>query len=268
MRSIQPPVQANDLSVEQDEAAYVASYSGTLDAVVARRVQYVQARIRAGSAILDFGAGFGYVARGLAAHGYRVAVLEKSPNAVAGMQRAGMRVVDSLDMMQGERFDAITLWHVLEHIDEPLRVLQSLRRFLKPGGSFLIAVPNAGGLFARASFEHWIWTLPWHLHYFTRRSLRRILERVPADVRDIEDGTGDVAALECTVGETLLRRPSRLTSREYAHGTADRVEREPLSRRAAMLALRPASILLQRAARAAGFGEELVAHAAVPDDSR
>lgn len=251
--------------MEQGENAYIASYSGTLDAVVARRVQYVHARIAAGGAILDFGAGFGYIARGLAAHGYRVTVLEKSANAVASMQQAGMRVVDSLDALQQERFDAIALWHVLEHIDHPLEALQSLRRLLNPGGSFLIAVPNAGGLFARVSFEHWIWTLPWHLHYFTRLSLQRLLERIPANVRDIQDGTGDIAALECTVGEMLLRRPSRLRIREFAHGTANGCE--PLSRRIATRAVRPVSMLLQRAARAAGFGEELVANAVVPDDS-
>ncbi len=262
MRTILPGDAVEDLSVEQDEDAYVASYSGTLPAVVRRRVDYVKSIKAPPAAVLDFGAGFGFIARGLADAGYTVTALEKSPNAVASMRSRGMRVIGNLEELAAERFDIITMWHVLEHISRPLPVLERLSEMLAPGGSLIVAVPNAGGLFARLSFEHWIWTLPWHLHYFTDESLRVLLSRTPLQVRSLSQGTGDVAALECALGELALRRPSRLTIREYAHAGTGRPQ--SAAYRTAISVLRPISALVQSGARALAMGEELIAHAAAP----
>lgn len=48
------------------------------------------------------------------------------------------------------RFDNIVLGHVLEHVDEPVQVLQRIKRFLAPGGRILCAVPNSRSLHRQA----------------------------------------------------------------------------------------------------------------------
>src|SRR5579883_1481730 len=63
LRTLQRPDAVEDLSVEQSEKAYVASYLGTLSRVVRARVRYVRAIVPPQSEILDFGAGYGYIAR-------------------------------------------------------------------------------------------------------------------------------------------------------------------------------------------------------------
>jgi 2-polyprenyl-3-methyl-5-hydroxy-6-metoxy-1,4-benzoquinol methylase len=81
-------------------------------------------------------------------------------------------------------FDCITLWHVLEHVPEPVALLQEIRRLLTPGGFVYIEVPNAGGWAAQRFRHHWLaYDVPKHLFHFTPRSLIELarqagLERV------------------------------------------------------------------------------------------
>jgi SAM-dependent methyltransferase len=45
--------------------------------------------------------------------------------------------------LPSEHYDAVTLWHVLEHVENPRRIAIECRRLLKPGGLLAVAVPNA-----------------------------------------------------------------------------------------------------------------------------
>ena len=51
-------------------------------------------------------------------------------------------------------FDIITMWHVLEHVSEPTEIFQEVKRILKPGGIFLVAVPNIESLEAKVFKEN------------------------------------------------------------------------------------------------------------------
>ncbi|MBV9271358.1 MAG: class I SAM-dependent methyltransferase [Candidatus Eremiobacteraeota bacterium] len=246
----------HDLSVEQNEDEYVRSYSGLLPSIVERRLRHVRAVVPPPARCLDFGGGFGYIAERLMDDGYDVTVLEKSRNAVKRMRRRGMRTIESLEDVSGEKFDVITLWHVLEHIADPVPVLQELSDFIKQDGHMIIAVPNADGFFAKVGFEHWIWTLPWHLHYIGERALKTMLARSGLRVNSIETDTGDIAALECLLAGKLLRRSSRLKYQNVEAGTS---ETNPgVFFRMLRKALNPFSLLVQRIAAALGRGEEIV----------
>ncbi|MDG1139227.1 MAG: class I SAM-dependent methyltransferase [Opitutales bacterium] len=72
-----------------------------------------------------------------------------------------------------EKFDAITMFHVLEHLEHPVRDLSHLGRFLKPGGKFFIEVPNI--LYPDMAFLH-KWH-PGHLFSFTDKTLALLLEK-------------------------------------------------------------------------------------------
>ena len=76
-------------------------------------------------------------------------------------------------------FDAITLYHVLEHISELNPFLSELRRVLKPQtGTLVIEVPNGEGLQSRLQKADWPYVHPRdHLYYFSAYSLPRLLRR-------------------------------------------------------------------------------------------
>jgi len=74
-------------------------------------------------------------------------------------------------------FDVVVLWHVLEHLSDPVAALRKSRQILKPGGLLVIAVPNFDSLQARVSGRHWFHLdVPRHYFHFGLRVLRRLLE--------------------------------------------------------------------------------------------
>lgn len=101
--------------------------------------------------------------------------------------------LDTLDALPAESFDLITLWHVLEHLPEPIDVLRRARRLLKASGRLVLAVPNIESLSAHVFQSHWYGIAPpWHLHQFSPRSLHRVFAGAGLTVEHIS-GFGEQA---------------------------------------------------------------------------
>jgi SAM-dependent methyltransferase len=74
-------------------------------------------------------------------------------------------------------FDAITLWHVLEHIHDLHPSLQQIKKLLRPSGKLFIAVPNYTGYDGRKYRENWAaYDVPRHLYHFSPASMKYLLE--------------------------------------------------------------------------------------------
>jgi 2-polyprenyl-3-methyl-5-hydroxy-6-metoxy-1,4-benzoquinol methylase len=102
-----------------------------------------------GSTVLDIGAADGSVARPLAARGCRVWAIESDADAAAKARGACERVivadVEDLDLtaaLEGQRFDFILLLDVLEHLRNPLALLERLGDHLVAGGRVVASIPN------------------------------------------------------------------------------------------------------------------------------
>ncbi len=77
-----------------------------------------------------------------------------------------------------DRFSLITLWHVLEHLSDPLEALSRLYTATRPGGWLVLAVPDVSGLTARVFGNYWFGCdVPRHLHHFTAPTLTSALIR-------------------------------------------------------------------------------------------
>ena len=110
-----------------------------------RRLAKMRPHLRPGS-LLDIGTGIGQFLDLARRELERVAGTEVSASAVAiARERYGLDVrqgeAETMDF-GGERFDNITLFHVLEHVGSPRRMLAKCRELLKPQGVLFLAVPN------------------------------------------------------------------------------------------------------------------------------
>ena len=122
--------------------------------------------------VLDFGCGFGQFLEmcclfGLDAHG-----VDRSQARRAG---AGVQIHSELGDAPGT-FDAITMFEVLEHLDDPLEILLKLKERLNPGGVMIVEVPDTdgvSGIHDRASY-HQIHPLD-HINAFTPETLVGIM---------------------------------------------------------------------------------------------
>jgi SAM-dependent methyltransferase len=79
-------------------------------------------------------------------------------------------------------FDVITLWDVIEHVPEPHEVLTTIHGMLKPNGYLWVNYPDIGSVMARTLGWRWPFWLSVHLHYYTRRTMRRQLEKAGFEV--------------------------------------------------------------------------------------
>ena len=127
-----------------------------------------------GGRLLDYGAGTGHFARAMAG-GWRVEAFDVS-RAPPDARRAVARTdaVHGLPF-ESETFDAVTLWHVIEHLEDPAAALGEVFRVVKRGGVVVLSQPNFASVQARAFGPRWlILDPPRHLHQFTPANLTRL----------------------------------------------------------------------------------------------
>jgi SAM-dependent methyltransferase len=89
-----------------------------------------------------------------------------------------------LPALPGCSYDLVTMWHVLEHLHDPLATLSQCRRVLKPGGVLMVEVPNVSSLCSGIFRSYWApLEAPRHLYQFTSATLRTLLVTAGFQVR-------------------------------------------------------------------------------------
>ncbi len=139
---------------------YGADYHGgrhgfTATYCVMRRMRFLRqvAGAADGRSLLDVGCGDGTFLSAARDRGWQVAGTEMNP-AIARAQ--GIRVWEELSAAAAEApYDCVTLWHSLEHMRSPRDVIEQASALLKPGGTMLVAIPNADGLQASVFGPRW-----------------------------------------------------------------------------------------------------------------
>jgi SAM-dependent methyltransferase len=131
--------------------------------------------------LLDAGAGRGrFVAAALRA-GYDAQGIEPAARGALARTEHGVTLaaetVESASFAPGS-LDAVTLWHVLEHLEDPGAALERVAGWVAPGGALLVGVPNLASLQARIGGNRWFHLdLPRHRTHFTAAGLEALLVR-------------------------------------------------------------------------------------------
>lgn len=98
------------------------------------------------------------------------------------------------------QFDVITMWNVLEHLEQPITDLRHAYPLLKDGGWFVFSIPNLESLEARIFGQYWLgWDLPRHLYLFPQSLLKNILNEIGFRYVDRHCIAGSHAALELSL---------------------------------------------------------------------
>ena len=130
-----------------------------------------RAGLRPGARVLDAGAGRGRLVSALRHAGYDAHGIDPSGRGEE-VERA------TLEEHEDAGLDAVLLWHVLEHLDDPAAALARVRAWLAPGGLLLAGVPNLASLQARVGGPGWLhWDAPRHRVHLTAAGTQALLER-------------------------------------------------------------------------------------------
>jgi SAM-dependent methyltransferase len=128
--------------------------------------------------ILDFGCGTGAFLKKCKENGTTIAGVEPSTSArTIAIQALNQPIYENLKEVN-QTFNAITLWHVLEHVSTLNDTIQNLKSKLDEHGTMFIAVPNFESEDAKKYGKFWAgYDVPRHLWHFSKRSIQLFLEK-------------------------------------------------------------------------------------------
>jgi 2-polyprenyl-3-methyl-5-hydroxy-6-metoxy-1,4-benzoquinol methylase/predicted RNA-binding Zn-ribbon protein involved in translation (DUF1610 family) len=137
--------------------------------------------------MLDIGCGSGWISRIWADAGARVTGLEPSALRAEIARKRGLRILSCYaeELDSDEHFDLIVIRHVIEHVENPDKILRNLASRLTQNGLLLLIVPNIDCI-GRILFDtNWTWLIPLHCIFINPRSLRTMLTSCGYEIEHI-----------------------------------------------------------------------------------
>src|SRR5688572_3545277 len=135
--------------------------------------------------VLDVGCHIGLFLEIAQQAGWEAWGVEPSNWAAERARARGLNVIhgplDEADL-ERESFDAVTMWDVIEHLNDPLSALRHCRELLRPGGVIAVCTMDVSALFPRLAGRRWPWYMQMHLIYFSRHTLAAMLDAAGYDV--------------------------------------------------------------------------------------
>lgn len=134
-----------------------------------------------GNSLLDYGCGTGDFLRLMQRSGFSCKGIEPNQQArEKAIEQIESEVYDEdgLQAINKHSLDAISLWHVLEHIYPLADRIRKFHELLKDDGTLFIAVPNHKALDAKIYGAHWAaWDVPRHIYHFDHYSITSLMHR-------------------------------------------------------------------------------------------
>ena len=145
------------------------------------KIQMVSSYVSRGT-ILDYGCGTGMFLSAINKAGWETFGMEPDDNARKMASEQGLNVFSDKDRVNtyitDKKFNAITLWHVLEHVTDMPETLSFFKNKLNKDGVLIIAVPNHASYDAEYYKEFWAaYDVPRHLHHFDIKSMTSLVEQ-------------------------------------------------------------------------------------------
>lgn len=130
--------------------------------------------------LLDIGCGTGAFLHTIQQSGWKITGLEPDEAARKKAFELYQLEVESAEILFSlapQSFDAITMWHVLEHVHELHPYMDQLKKILLPAGKLFIAVPNYTSYDEKVYKQNWAaYDVPRHLYHFSPKAMKHLLE--------------------------------------------------------------------------------------------
>jgi 2-polyprenyl-3-methyl-5-hydroxy-6-metoxy-1,4-benzoquinol methylase len=134
--------------------------------------------------ILDIGAGTGDFLQECKKNNWKTFGVEPNRKAREIAKNKNIVLENEISFFNGKKFDVITLWHVLEHVENLEAYIQNLKELLQEDGTLLIGVPNYKSFDAKYYQEFWAaFDVPRHVWHFSQASIHKIFKKVSMNVQ-------------------------------------------------------------------------------------
>ena len=139
--------------------------------------------------LLDYGSGTGFFLNAAKKRGWGVTGVEPSEEArKVALAENKLKLNDPDTFEWTGSYQAITLWHVLEHLPELKEHLGKFTSVLAPGGTLIIAVPNHESLDSQIYGEHWAaLDVPLHLYHFKKSNIQDLADQFGLQLEEVKN---------------------------------------------------------------------------------
>lgn len=154
--------------------------------------------------VLDIGSGRGWVLFFLKKYfNYEKTVGTQIADNAYGFSREKLKLEiynqDLLEISFDQRFDVVSILHVLEHVDNPERYIERIGEILDQRGWLFVEVPNYQAWSRRLTKRHWLaLDLKHHLFFFTPASLTTLLKKYGFKIKEIRTFSWEYSAFTST----------------------------------------------------------------------
>jgi SAM-dependent methyltransferase len=138
---------------------------------------------------LDIGAGTGAFVQYMNEHGWKSQGIEPDVRArelALTYHKTSLLPAESFETITPESFDAVSMWHVLEHVHDLYPYLQQIKKILKSRGQVFIAVPNYTSFDGTKYGAFWAaYDVPRHLYHFSPASMKWLLSAAGFELKEM-----------------------------------------------------------------------------------
>lgn len=143
-----------------------------------KKIRVVERFVGGVGNVLDIGAGTGDFLRMARKRGWDINGVEPNRMARGLAQEKQVLLQPKMDDVKNGSYDAITLWHTLEHIPDIDRQIEVMLNCLKENGIIIVAVPNFKSRDAKYYKEFWAaYDVPRHLWHFSQEAIERVFKK-------------------------------------------------------------------------------------------
>ncbi len=172
--------------------------------------------------VLEIGCGSGMLLREIKKRGAKITGCEiDRKSCEIANETLGANIISNIQVSEfldknSHKFDLIAMSHVLEHFQNPVKILKQLRSAIEENGTLLIVVPNLDGAPKTFLKRYWgYWQVPVHVTHFNRHSISRLIENCGYKVEVVATRNADFMSLGLLISNVLnLKKsePGPLTS--------------------------------------------------------
>ena len=142
-----------------------------------------------GKKILDIGCGTGDFLSYMQNKKWEIDGIEKNEGArKIAIRKNNIKInSDLLSLKEKNKYDVVTMWHVLEHVYYPQTYIKKIYKILKKDGVIIIAVPNCNSYDAKKYEENWVaYDLPIHVSHFRKKDIHNIANKNNLKLKHVE----------------------------------------------------------------------------------
>src|ERR1700676_1239771 len=146
--------------------------------------------------LLEVGCSYGGFLAEARSRVWDVTGVELSETAADHARSLGLRIfsgslADQIPYL-GEPYDVLVMFHVIEHVSNPLALLELCRKLIKPRGLLVLKTPNVESFIAKITGSSWHWiSPPAHLYLYSPATLKKLLIKAGYRTITLNSSQGD-----------------------------------------------------------------------------